>query len=220
MSATSCLKFFIYIFYIICALLAFVDIGFGSYVLLSYDSNQIGTIAAYAYVAIGAAALVLILWGFLSAWRENVCCTITFIVFFLLVIIAQVGALYFLINSSKSVASNFANALETTWEEELDSPGAMSLYENWFHCCGRGSPNDYIVNERMPPATCFRNHDASKAENLINNGCRVEFENYWLNLIQIFNILSGVLVSLELVLIFFSCRLCTTIRNERRRQYF
>jgi len=141
-----------------------------------------------------------------------------FIVFLCLVIIAQFAVVYVLITQEKAVASNLANALEATWEEELNSPGAMSLYQNWvswqhalnltllvtvylfcpqFQCCGRGSPQDYIVNERLPPDTCFRNHDKSKPENLIHTGCRVEFENYWLRLTHIFNILALVLIAVE-----------------------
>jgi len=51
-----------------------------------------------------------------------------FIVFLCLVIIAQFAVVYVLITQEKAVASNLANALEATWEEELNSPGAMSLY--------------------------------------------------------------------------------------------
>jgi len=54
-----------------------------------------------------------------------------FIVFLCLVIIAQFAVVYVLITQEKAVASNLANALEATWEEELNSPGAMSLYQNW-----------------------------------------------------------------------------------------
>lgn len=58
-------------------LLALVLISFGIYVVVSYDLNEIGALSSYAYVGLGVAALVLVLWGYLSAWRENVCCTVT-----------------------------------------------------------------------------------------------------------------------------------------------
>ncbi|XP_037714529.1 23 kDa integral membrane protein [Drosophila subpulchrella] len=220
MASTSSVKLIVYALDVLCTLLALVLISFGIYVVVSYDLDDIGKVSAYAYVGLGIAALVVVLWGYLSAWRENVCCTVTFIVFLCLVIIAQFAVVYVLITQEKSVASNLANALEATWEEELNSPGAMSLYQNWFQCCGRGSPQDYIVNERLPPDTCFRNHDKSKPENLIHTGCRVEFENYWLRLTHIFNILALVLIAIELLLSVISCRLCNSIRNDARRSYF
>jgi len=58
-------------------LLALVLISFGIYVVVSYDLDDIGKVSAYSYVGLGIAALVVVLWGYLSAWRENVCCTVT-----------------------------------------------------------------------------------------------------------------------------------------------
>ncbi|KAH8252853.1 hypothetical protein KR032_002126 [Drosophila birchii] len=239
MASTSNAKLVVFALDILCTLLALVLISFGVYVLVSYDLNQIGSAAAYGYVGLGVAALLVVLWGYLAAWRENVCCTVTvsqnnyifsfviimliflqFIVFLCLVIIAQFAGVYLLFTQDKAVAANLASAVDSTWEEELNSPGAMSLYQNWFKCCGRGSPQDYIVNERLPPETCFRDHDKSKPENLIHTGCRVEFENYWLHLTKIFNIIGFVLIGLELLLSVASCRLCNSIRNDARRSYF
>ncbi|XP_017093373.1 23 kDa integral membrane protein [Drosophila bipectinata] len=220
MASTSCLKVVVFGLDIICTLLSLVLISFGIYVVVSYDLNAVGSTAAYAYVGLGVSALLIVLWGYLSAWRENVCCTVTFIVLLCLVIVAQFAAVVLLFSYEKDVASNLAYPLETTWEEELNSPGAMSLYENWFQCCGRGSPQDYIVNDRLPPDTCFRNHDKTKPENLIHTGCRVEFENYWLKLLYIFNILACVLIGAELLLSVISCCLCNTIRNDARRTYY
>lgn len=220
MASTSCLKVVVYGLDILCTLLALVLISFGIYVVVSYDLNEVGSLSAYAYVALGVSALLIVLWGYLSAWRENVCCTVTFIVLLCLVIVAQFAVVFLLFSYNESVASNLSHPLEATWEEEMNSPGAMSLYENWFQCCGRGSPQDYIVNDRLPPDTCFRNHDKTKPENLIHNGCRVEFEKYWQNLIYIFNILGCVLICGELLLSVISCCLCNTIRNDTRRTYY
>lgn len=64
-------------------------------------------------------------------------------------------------------------------------------------CCGRASPHDYIVNDRMPPMTCFKNGDNTKSENLIGIGCRIMFENYWLDLLRAFNIIACVMIALE-----------------------
>lgn len=126
-------------------------ISFGIYVVVSYDLNQVGSLSAYAYVGLGVTALAIVLWGYLSAWRENVCCTVTvsfhthkwtlvsnyslfywqFIVLLCLVIVAQFAVVFLLFSFNESVASNLSHPLEATWEEELNSPGAMSLYENW-----------------------------------------------------------------------------------------
>ncbi|XP_030387233.1 23 kDa integral membrane protein [Scaptodrosophila lebanonensis] len=220
MASTSCLKVFVYALDIICTLLALVLISFGIYVVVSYDVNDVGSIGAYGYIGLGVSALVVILWGYLSAWRENVCCTVTFIVIIFIIIIAQILVLVTFTKGHGPISSNLANAVDLAWEEELNSPGAMSLYENWFSCCGRASPQDYIVNERLPPDTCFRDHDTSKADNLIHAGCRVMFEDYWFHLLGIFNIVGWVLVGLEIILSVISCLLCNSMRNDHRRSYF
>ncbi|KAM7344575.1 tetraspanin 42Ef isoform 2-T2 [Cochliomyia hominivorax] len=201
-------------------LLALVLIGFGLYVILTYDTNEIGSAAAYSYIAIGVSVFVVLLFLTIGAARENVCCTITFIILMLVVILAQVAVTFILTNREETVASNLSNTLDAAWEDELKNPGVMSHYETWLKCCGRASPHDYIVNERMPPDTCFENNDSSIADNLIESGCRIKFVEYWSNLLRAFNIVAWVLISLELLITFISCCLCNSIRNDRRRSYF
>ncbi|XP_043066288.1 23 kDa integral membrane protein-like [Drosophila bipectinata] len=217
MASTSRLKVVTFGMDLLCTLLALVLVSFGIYVVVSYDHNAVGSLSAYAYVGLGVSALVIVLWGHLSTWRKNVCCTITFTVFLFLVIVAQLTVVILLFSHDISVASNLSNPVETTWEEELNSPGAMSLYQNWFQCCGRSSPQDYIINDRLPPNSCFLNHDNAKNENLILTGCRVELENYWLNLLSIFNILACALIGVELLLGVIYCLLCNKIRRDASR---
>ncbi|XP_061400873.1 protein late bloomer [Musca vetustissima] len=205
---------------IVVELLASVLIGFGAYVICTNDTNDIGTMGAYGYIAIGVATFVVFIFLNVGAIRNNVCCTVTFIILMVLVILAQAVVAFFMLAGKESVASNLANSLDATWERELKEEGAMSIYENWFECCGRASPQDYIVAGRMPPETCFVGHDKSMAENLIESGCRIKFEDYWLELLGIFNILACVLIGLELILSFIACCLCVSIRNERRRTYY
>ncbi|KAH8415985.1 hypothetical protein KR222_006073 [Zaprionus bogoriensis] len=220
MASTSALKAFAYFLHVLCTLLSLVLISFGIYIYASYDLNGDGEAMSIAYVIVGAAGIFIFLWGSLSAWRENVCCTVTFVTILVLVILGQVAVMYLLTSELGAIASTFTNTLDVTWEEELKNPGAMALYENWFKCCGRGSPQDYIVNQRLPPATCFENHDKSNPDSLIHKGCRIEFENYWRSLLESFNIVGWVLIGIELVLCFVSCGLCNSIRNDRRRTYF
>lgn len=66
-----------------------------------------------------------------------------------------------------------------------------------FECCGRASPQDYIVNDRLPPATCFANGDSKVVENLIAIGCRAKVEHFVTDLLHIFNCLAWVLIVLE-----------------------
>ncbi|XP_065367753.1 protein late bloomer [Calliphora vicina] len=220
MTSTSTIKRFIYIFDVICTLLAAVLIGFGIYVILTYDTNEIASIAAYSYIGIGISVFVILLFLTIGAARENVCCTITFIILMLVVILAQVAVAFFLTRNEGDVSSNLSNTLDASWEDELKSPGAMSHYETWFNCCGRASPQDYIVNDRLPPDSCFKNMESSIVENLIETGCRIKFEQYWSNLLRAFNIVAWVLIGLELLVTFVSCCLCNSIRNDRRRSFY
>ena len=56
---------------------ALVLISFGVYVLSSYRVNEVGALAAYSYIGLGVATIVVFLLGFFGAARESVCCTIT-----------------------------------------------------------------------------------------------------------------------------------------------
>uniref|UniRef100_A0A1L8EH51 Tetraspanin n=3 Tax=Haematobia irritans TaxID=7368 RepID=A0A1L8EH51_HAEIR len=220
MASTSTIKKFIYILDIICLLLAAVIIGFGVYILCTNNPNDVGSMGAYAYIGVGVTTFVVFIFLNFGAIRQNVGCTVTFIVLMVLAILAQAVVIFFMVAGRDSVASNLSNALDTAWEEELKKEGAMSIYEEWFNCCGRASPQDYIVNERMPPPTCFIDHDPNIPQNLIETGCRIKFEDYWINLLNIFNILACILIGLELIVSFIACCLCNSIRNDRRRSYY
>lgn len=52
-------------------------IAFGIYVLSSYRVNEVGALAAYSYIGLGVATIVVFLLGIFGAARESVCCTIT-----------------------------------------------------------------------------------------------------------------------------------------------
>lgn len=220
MTSTSTIKKFTILFGILCSLLALVLIAFGIYVLSSYRVNEVGALAAYSYIGLGVATIVVFLLGIFGAARESVCCTITFITFLWIVMIGQIAVTFLLLRGEHTAASHLSNNLDVAWEEELNSPGAMSLYENWLGCCGRASPHDYIVNDRMPPMTCFKNGDNTKSENLIGIGCRIMFENYWLDLLRAFNIIACVMIALEFLGSVISCCLCNSIRNDHRRSYY
>ncbi|KAL9914224.1 protein late bloomer [Glossina fuscipes] len=220
MATTSALKKISFIFHLICFLMAAVLIGFGTYLYLNYATNEIGYMSAYAYISIGVIACVVFLFLCIGAIRENVCCTVTFIVFMILGIIAQAVLAFLLTNGDHNVGSNLANILDEAWENELKSAGAMSIYESSFECCGRASPQDYIVNDRLPPATCFANGDSKVVENLIAIGCRAKVEHFVTDLLHIFNWLAWVLIVLELIVTFLSCGLCNSIRNDRRRSFY
>ncbi|XP_017093407.2 protein late bloomer-like [Drosophila bipectinata] len=217
MPSTTIHKYVVLGLQTLATLLALVLISFGIYVVVSYDLDEVGSLSAYAYVGLGVSAVVIVFCGYFSARQEKLCCSVTLTVLLGLVIVAQAVAVYLLFYRHDNIASHLSNPLEATWKEELKSPGAMSLYQNRFQCCGRSSPQDYIVNDRLPPDTCFRDHDKTKPENLLDSGCRVEFENYWLKLLTIFNVLACVLIGVELSLSVISCY---TMRNDARRTYY
>ena len=45
--------------------------------------------------------------------------------------IGQIAVTFLLVRGEQSTASHVSNNLDVAWEEELNSPGAMSLYETW-----------------------------------------------------------------------------------------
>lgn len=45
--------------------------------------------------------------------------------------IGQIAVTFLLLRGEHTAASHLSNNLDVAWEEELNSPGAMSLYENW-----------------------------------------------------------------------------------------
>lgn len=57
-----------------------------------------------------------------------------------------------------------------------------------FECCGRTSPQDYVLIERTPPATCFKDL-VQLPQNLISDGCRILVEDYFNLLLFISNVI-------------------------------
>lgn len=65
----------------------------------------------------------------------------------------------------------------------------------------------------MPPDTCFQNNDSSVPENLIETGCRIKFEQYWLTLLRAFNIVAWILIALEVRVVSLSWKIQTNLNK-------
>lgn len=82
--------------------------------------------------------------------------------------------------------------VDKAWETN-----AMDEVQRKHECCGKISPNDYILLNQAVPSSCFVDQDPSKDSNLFNEGCKDKLQHYYESESYYFAIVSWCLVAFE-----------------------
>lgn len=82
--------------------------------------------------------------------------------------------------------------VDKAWETN-----AMDEVQRKHECCGKISPNDYILLNQAVPSSCFADEDPSNDSNLFNEGCKDKLQHYYESESYYFAIVSWCLVAFE-----------------------
>lgn len=84
------------------------------------------------------------------------------------------------------------DTINAAWEAN-----AMDEIQREHECCGKVSPNDYIMLHKAMPASCYIEQDVSKDSNLFHEGCKDKLQRYYENESYHFAIVSWSLIAFE-----------------------
>ncbi|XP_043655234.1 protein late bloomer [Drosophila teissieri] len=212
----------------ICALCGCLLIWYGAWLLdsLSDEQRVLGMdhgedLAALLCVLLGIVIIVGSIFGSMAVAKDSralLICYAVLLVFLLIVQFVMVSISY--AASRDSLPDSLTQGLDDLWDAHHEGNSTLNTYEEWLHCCGRSSAEDYLHLGKMPPPSCCLDRDCTKPMNLFMTGCEVKFKEYVSAKTSNFHSLSWILVFFEFAGSVTTCYLVDSIRNHRDRIRF
>ncbi|EDW46696.1 protein late bloomer [Drosophila sechellia] len=212
----------------ICALGGCLFIWYGAWLLdsLSEEQRVLGMdhgedLAAVLCILLGTVIVVASIFGSVAVAKDSrtlLICYAVLLVFLLIVQIVLVSISY--AASRDFLPDSLRQGLDDLWDLQHEGNSTLNTYEEWLHCCGRNSAEDYLHLDKLPPPSCCLNRDCTKHLNLFMTGCEVKFKEYVTSKTANFHSLSWFLVIFEFAGSVTTCYLVDSIRNQRDRIRF
>ncbi|KAH8285701.1 hypothetical protein KR054_012628 [Drosophila jambulina] len=212
--STNVLKVFALFSDIIYALFGLVVIGLGVHIIYKFEHFNT---AAFVIIGLGVIVVLSALFGSLGAARESSSISKTFVVILIILIVLEILVVGFLWAFQTSLLINVDKTFDQLWNDQPVpiKPGNQSQIaslERWLDCCGNVGPKDYI----LPPNSCYN----SESDKLNLEGCRQKFLDFIAERWTAFNIVSLVLVGVEIICALLAYVLANSIVNRWRRSKY
>ncbi|KAH8390219.1 hypothetical protein KR200_010245 [Drosophila serrata] len=231
--STNVLKVFALFSDIIYALFGLVVIGLGVHIIYKFEHFNT---AAFVIIGLGVVVVLSALFGSLGAARESSSISKTvgtndvhininipllppfqFVVILIILIVLEILVVGFLWAFQTSLLINVDKTFDQLWNDQPVpiKPGNQSQIaslERWLDCCGNVGPKDYL----LPPNSCYN----SETDKLNLEGCRQKFLDFIAERWTAFNIVSLVLVGVEIICALLAYVLANSIVNRWRRSKY
>ncbi|CAH2217318.1 23 kDa integral membrane protein-like isoform X2 [Pararge aegeria] len=156
---TSFVKYVLFFFNLVVALFGLAVIGVGVAVLLKWSVltdilRGHLTVAPWVFIVIGAIMFVIAFFGCCGAIRESHCMVVTYAIFLLVIIIAQVVLAVLMFTYGESIKNSLVQSVNALFDKRATDPSVNVVFNNieeQLNCCGKNGPFDYGV---APPKSC------------------------------------------------------------------
>ncbi|XP_037941085.1 protein late bloomer-like [Teleopsis dalmanni] len=167
-------------------------------------------------MAIGAYVVcsLIVLFSFLgcfAAIKESVCLTALCAVFLLILAILQIISTY----SDMVEYKRRDGIVDQAWNRN-----EMDALQTDHQCCGKDSPQDYILLNKSVPASCYVNGNTADENYMYTVGCSVKLQSYYQHNDIRFLVVSWILIAFEILGFLLAVFLVINFRNKQRRMQF
>ncbi|XP_023291943.2 protein late bloomer isoform X2 [Lucilia cuprina] len=211
---TATIKYLVYIFNILCAILGIGAIVVSTKALDNYDED--GRMICIFLIVLGSIVFIISFLGCCGVIRENICLTWTYALCLLLLVIGNAIILFGFITHIDG-ESEARKEINKAWAKQLNGDDAMYKYQTNLKCCGINNSTDYINANLTIPNSCFVGGDYDKSKIVYSEGCLellivlYEAAEHWIT------IFSWSSFCTEVVAFISACVLAITFRNQQRR---
>ncbi|SPP73077.1 protein late bloomer [Drosophila guanche] len=222
------LRYILCVISVICAVGGCLLIWYGAWLLESLEDQQrVGVLdhgeqlAAVLCILLGCVIILTSIFGCVALGRDSRTMLICHAV--LLVVLLVVQFVFFSISfaaSRDTLPDTLRQGFDDLWDPQHAGNSSLNTYEQWLHCCGRNSAEDYIHLDKELPVSCCLDLDCTKPLNLFMTGCELQFKDYLSAKTANFHSLSWFLMLTEFAGSVTTCYLVDSIRNHRDRVRF
>ncbi|XP_037715989.1 23 kDa integral membrane protein-like [Drosophila subpulchrella] len=174
MGCTGCVKCFLITLNTLNALSGLLLIAIATFALSK---------APLAYIeflyGLGGVIFVSAILGCCGICRENVCMTATYGFLLLGQLIISLLSIFYIESLWEYIEELTKKDVPNKWNEEMVEPGAMDTYQTLYECCGRDSPDDYVIGRKTLPSSCYPQGDTQGIP--YQDGCALTTSKIFLN---------------------------------------
>ncbi|XP_045785236.1 23 kDa integral membrane protein-like isoform X1 [Maniola jurtina] len=157
---SSFVKYVLFFFNLVVALFGLAVIGVGVAVLLKWSvlTDLLRghlTVAPWVFIVIGAIMFVIAFFGCCGAIRESHCMVVTYAIFLLVIIIAQVVLAVLMFTYGESIKNSLVQSVNALFDKRAHDPSVDVVFNNieqQLNCCGKNGPFDYGL--ALPKSCC------------------------------------------------------------------
>ncbi|KAH8390225.1 tetraspanin-7 [Drosophila serrata] len=219
--ASTTVKHLLLLLNFVFSVLGLALIAFGIFFLISAAENAVSigeNVAGGLIIGLGVVILIIAVFGCLAAIHEAPVRLLIYVGAVVLLILAQLLFLSMASHGTKDGISGSINeGFERLWEAERNESGALAYYENWLHCCGVNSSEDYWIIHHAIPKSCCLDNKCVDQSSVYKVGCKAEFTEYLDDKLLVFKIVCWLLVIGEAVGAVFGWLLYSSVKNQSRR---
>lgn len=201
-------------------------IWFGTWLLDTIDEQpnavDLGEkLAAILCILLGSVIILASIFGTIGLAKQSQKMLISYAVLLLLLLVIQFIMFSFSFAASRdALPESLKEGYDELWDPHPKTNSSLNIYEEWLQCCGRNSPEDYLMMERELPPSCCLNRDCTNPLNLYMDGCDNKFKQHVSKKTANFHTLSWLLIITEFIGSVATCYLVDSIRNHRDRVRF
>ncbi|KAH8285623.1 hypothetical protein KR054_011700 [Drosophila jambulina] len=219
--AATTVKHLLLLLNFVFSVLGLALIAFGIFFLISAAENTVSigeNVAGGLIIGLGVVILIIAVFGCLAAIHEAPVRLLIYVGAVVLLILTQLLFLSMASHGTKDGISGSINeGFERLWEAERNESGALAYYENWLHCCGVNSSEDYWIIHHAIPSSCCLDNKCVDQSSVYKVGCKAEFTEYLDDKLLVFKIVCWLLVIGEVVGAVFGWLLYSSVKNQSRR---
>lgn len=162
---TSFVKYVLFFFNLLVALLGLAIVGIGvaflvNWTLVKDELKSNLTVAPWVFIVIGAIMFVIAFFGCCGAIRESHCMVVTYAVFLLVIIIVQVAIAILLFTYGETLKEGLHSSVQglfnkrKTAEVDKATIAIIDQLQTQFSCCGGKDSGEYVPELALPKSCC------------------------------------------------------------------
>ncbi|XP_023291914.2 23 kDa integral membrane protein [Lucilia cuprina] len=224
---TTLVKYILFIFNTLVSILGILAIVYGVIVLNSINLIEVDNQVAFppqaavpiCLITIGSIVVFISFLGCCGAIREDVCMTMCYAVFMLILLILQLVLIVLLWTNKDKITNLMGEVIDKTWEREAREAGVFEAIQKSFQCCGSNGPADYALILKLPTESCCPAGSTCTPLNYYG-GCKAKFVENFSGKTDNAKYFGLGLIAIELVGFIFACCLANNVRNYKRRNAY
>ncbi|XP_060653522.1 protein late bloomer [Drosophila sulfurigaster albostrigata] len=218
--ATATIKYLVFLFNALCALLGIGVIVVNS-IALKDVANETRPVLIF-FIVIGSIVFLISFFGCCGAIKESSCLTWMYAIIMLIILILSCVLCFVYvhhIDDEQLARSQLNNA----WAQQKNGTDAMTFYQKTFKCCGITGPNDYTKANLTTPESCYAantNGTATTSHSVYPDGCLTKLIAFYDDALKFVRVFGWILIAVEGAAFVFATVLGITFNNEQRRSRY